>query len=365
MAADTITSVGTGDKSSETLNLMEKSLKLLSITGIIPSKQICSGLWKYRAYRFCQVLSYILYILVLVLQVLGLYHYWGDMVITTDNVAVTGALMIGYVPTLFAIRNSSKICNLIEYLETRSIFTLKSMRSNRKHMKVIKEAKSLASYVTWFALISLLVTIFFWTIYPLVLLMVSSERADRRDAENLRAKFQYLVYIMWIPSDASESYMYWIIYLLQVITFSKALIYLIGLIPLYLSLITYATAQFKIVSTALNEIDGFDTSASCQQENDGVIDFKEIKVGFVGKCNSFVENTSLLSGGQKDLENKCRLEPLETRALQSGAERQHHGASTYKAPTEVSIYSSTNNDEIYSSTLLMVKCIKLHQSAIR
>lgn len=357
--------LATGDKSSRTLNLMDENLKLLSITGIIPSKEICSGLWKYRAYRLCQVLSYILYALVLVLQILGLYNYWGDMVITTDNMAVTGTLLIGYIPTVFAIRNSSKICNLIDYLETRSILTFKRIRSNRKHIKVIQEAKNLASYVRWFALMSLLITIFFWTVYPLVLLMVNNEPALTRDDENLRAKFQYLVYVMWIPSDASQSYMYWIFYLLQVITFSTALIYLIGLIPLYLSLITYATAQFKIVSTALNEIDELHASASYQQENERVVDFKEIKVGFVGKFNSFVQNTPLLSGGQKDSENKCRPEPLETSALQSGAERQHHGASTYIAPTEVSVYSSTNNAEIDSSTSMMVECIKLHQSAIR
>jgi hypothetical protein len=365
MATDAITSVGTGDKVSGTLNLMNESLQLLSITGIIPSKQVCSSKWKYKVYCLCQLLSYILYILVLVLQVLGLYHYWGDMVITTDNMAVFGTLMIGYIPTVFAIRNSSKICNLIDYLETRSILTFETIRSNSKHVKIIQEAKSLASHVTWFALISLLITIFFWTIYPLVLLMVNSEHEVTQDAENLKAKFRYLVYVMWIPSAASQSYMYWIIYLLQVTTFSTALIYLIGLIPLYLSLIIYATAQFKIVSTALNEIDELDTAVSYQQENEGVRDFAEIKVGFVGKFHSFVQNASLLSGGQKDRQSKSRREALETGALQSGAVRQHQGTSTYIAPTEVSIYSSTNNAEIDSSTFMMTECIKLHQSAIR
>jgi hypothetical protein len=350
--------MGTGGKSRRTLKLMGESLNLLSITGVIPSKEICSSFWKYRVYRLFQVLLYILYTLVLVLQVLGLYYYWGDMVITTDNIAVIGTLMIGYIPTVFAIRNSSKICNLIDYLETRSILASKRIRSNRKHMKIIQEAKNLSAYVTWFALVSLLVTIFFWTIYPLVLLMVNSESELTRDDENLRAKFQYLVYVMWIPSDASQSYIYWIIYLLQVITFAKALIHLIGLLPLYLNLITYATAQFKIVSTALNEID--DTSGSYQQENEGAIYFEEIAVRVVGKFNSFVQNRSLLSGGQKDWGSKCRPESLETSALQSGAQGQHHGAST-----EVSIYSSTNNAEIDSSTLRMVKCIQLHQSAIR
>jgi hypothetical protein len=292
----------------------------------------------------------------------GLYQYWGDLVITTDNMAVTGTLMIGYIPAVFAMRNGSKICNLIDYLETRSILTFKMIRTNRKLMKVIQEAKTSASYVTLFAIISLSVTIFFWTVYPLVLLMASGERAVTQDVEDLKAKFEYLVYVMWIPSNKSQSYSYtyWIIYLLQVITFSSALIYLIGLVPLYLSLIIYATAHFKIVSTALNEIDEIDAAVSHKHEKEGVGYSAEIKVGTVEKRTSHF-------GDQGNSENESRQQPLETGALQSATVRQHQEVSTYIAPAEaeVSIYSSTNNAEIDSSSLMLVECIRLHQSAIR
>jgi hypothetical protein len=361
MTTGTMTSGGTGDKLSRSLNLMDVSLQLLSITGIIPNRQICSSLWKYRTYRLCQLFSYMLYVTVLVLQVLGLYEYWEDMVITTDNIAVTTTLIVGYIPAVLAMRNSSRICNLINYLEEHSILASKRIRSSRKHMKVIQEAKRLASYVTWFAIISLLVTIFFWTVYPLVLLMVNSDDAVTKGAEDLKTRFQYLVYVMWIPPDKflPYAYMYWVFYLLQAITFSSALIYLIGLLPLYLGLMIYATAHFKIVSTAVNEIDELDTSLSYQQERKGVGYFTEIKVRFVGK------NTSLLSGDQRGSENELRLRPLETGALQPAAVRQHQGASTYIAPAEVSIHSSTNNAEIDFSTLMMIECIKLHQSAVR
>jgi hypothetical protein len=302
-----------------------------------------------------------LYTPVLVLQVLGFYEYCGDLLITTDNIAVTATLVIGYIPAALAMRNSSRICDVIDYLEKHSILASKGVRSSRKSMKVIQEAKNLASYVTWFAVISLLITIFFWTVYPLVLLMVNGEDAVTKGAEDLNARFKYFVYVMWIPSDKSQpyAYMYWIFYLLQVITFSSALIYLIGLVPLYLSLIIYATAQFKIVSTSMNEIDELDASQPCHQEKKGVRCFTEIKVRFVEKT------TFLLSGDQTDSENQLRRQPLETDALQPAAVRQHQGASTYIAPAEVSIYRSTNNAEIDSSSLMLMECIQLHQSAIR
>jgi hypothetical protein len=302
-----------------------------------------------------------LYVTVLMLQLLGLYEYWGDMVITTDNIAVTATLIVGYLPAVLAIRNSSRICNLIDYLEEHSILASERKRSSRKHMKVIQEAKSLASYVTWFAVISLLVTIFFWTVYPLVLLMVNSDDAVTKGDEDLQTRFQYFVYITWIPSNKSQSYayMYWVFYFLQAITFSTALIYLIGLLPLYFNLLVYAAAHFKIVSTAVNEIDELDTSLSYQQEKKGVGYFTEIKVRFVGK------NTSLLLGDQSGSENELRLQPLETGALQPAAVRQHRGSSTHTAPAEVSMQSSTNNAQIDFSTLMMIECIKLHQSAIR
>lgn len=364
MATGTVTMEETKDKFKQRLNLMDTNVKLLSIAGIIPSKRIRSSVWKCRLYRLCQLLSYILYFLVLTLQVLGLYQYWGDMIITTDNIAVTGTFMIGYIPTVFAILNSSKIGSLIDNLETKSIYSFRSIRSNSKHMEIIQEAKSLASYLTWFAVISLLITIFFWTVYPLVLLMYRSGHEVTQSSEDLRIKFQYFVFVMWIPSNIHRPFVYGIIYLFQVITFSLCLTYLIGLVPLYLSLIVYTTAQFKIVSAALIQIDGVSTTLSYEQENENMRDFMKMEVGFVGKFNSFVQPKSVLCDEQWDWKNKPGGQALESSTLRCEVAKRHHATSIHTDSLEVSVNSS-NNVEADSSTLTLVECIRIHQSAIR
>jgi hypothetical protein len=344
------------EKLEERLKLMDTTVKLLSIAGVIPSKEICSSLWKYRIYRLCQMLSYTLYVTAAVLQVLGLYHYWGDLVITTDNMAVIGTFMIGYIPTIFAITDMVKICSLIDYLENSSILSLSKIRSNTKHMKIIQEAKTLASQLIWFAVVSLLITIFFWTIYPLVMLWFGSETEGTENHKDLRNTFQYFVYVMWIPSDVRNSYLYGALYLFQAITFAMALIYLIGLVPLYLSLIVYTTAQFKIVSEAINETD---KALSYQQENDRLADFAEISALPDEKLNLFVRPKNVLSDGLWERKNKFRQVAFQRRALEYGAATEHHPAST------MSIANCTNDAESYSTIIMMVECIKLHQSAIR
>ena len=349
-----------GEEFEQRMKLMDSSVKLLSIAGIIPSKEICSSLWKYRIYRLCQMSSYTLYAIVLVLQVLGLYHYWGDLVITTDNMAVTGTFMIGYIPTIFAIMYSTEICELIDYLENNSILSFKKIRSNTKHMKVIQEAKKLTSDLTWFATVSLLVTIFFWTVYPLVLLTFRSETDGTESHEDLRTTFHYFVFVMLIPSDVRDSYLYGAIYLLQAITFSMALTYLIGLIPLYLSLIIYTTAHFKIVSEAINEIDN---TLSYQQEKERQADFTEINSGRDGKFNLFVRPRIALFDDQ--CQCKSRRVAVQSSAFEKGDAAQRNAASTQTASTEMSLYKSTNDSEADSTILMMVECIKLHQSAIR
>ena len=349
-----LTSQESGEKSEQRLNLMDGSLTLLSIAGIIPSKEICSSLWKYRIYRLCQMSSYTLYVIVAVLQVLGFYHYWGDLVITTDNLAVTGTFMIGYIPSILAMINSKEICGLIDYLEENSILNLSKIRSNTKHMKIIQEAKILASHLTWFAVVSLLITIFFWTIYPLVLLWFRSESEGTKNHEDLRNTFQYLVYVMLIPSDVLDSYLYGAIYFFQAITYSVALIYIMGLVSLYLSLIVYTTAQFKIVSEAIN---GIDNPMSYQQENERVADFAEINARHDGKL--FMRSRTVLSDGLCGSKNKERRVAVQRRALEYGAATQRHPAST------MSIYNSAKDAEAYSTIIMMVECIKLHQSAIR
>ena len=352
----TLTSQETGEKLGQRLELMDASLKLLSIAGIIPSKKICSSLWKYRIYRLCQISSYTLYVIVAVLQVLGFYHYWGDLVITTDNLAVTGTFMLGYIPTIFAMINSKEICGLIDYLEENSILNLSKIRLNTKHMKIIQEAKILASHLTWFAVVSLLITIFFWIIYPLVLLWFRSETEGTENLEDLKTTFQYFVFVMLIPSDVRDSYLYGAIYLFQAITYWMALTYIIGLVPLYLSLIVYTTAQFKIVSEAINEIDKV---LYYQQENERVADFAEMNARPDGKFELFMRSRTVLSDGLCERKNKARRVAVQRRALEYGAATQRRPLST------MSTYNSTNDAEAYSTIIMMVECIKLHQSAIR
>jgi hypothetical protein len=351
-----LTSQETGEKLEQRLNLMDTPLKLLNITGVIPSKEICSSLWKYRLYRLCQISSYTLYVTVAVLQVLGLYHYWGDLVITTDNLAVIGTFMIGYIPTIFAMINSKEICDLIDYLEENSILNSNKIRSNTKHMKIIQEAKNLASYLTKFTVVSLLITIFFWTIYPLVMIWFRSETEGTGNHEDLRTIFQFLVYVMLIPSDVRDSYLFGAIYLFQAITFSMALTYLIGLIPLYFSLIVYITAQFNIVSEAINEIDN---ALSYKQENKRLADFAEGNTRPDENFKLFIRHRTVLSDGLRESKNKARRVAVQRRALEYGIARQRHPAST------MSINNNTNDAESYSTIIMMVECIKLHQSAIR
>jgi hypothetical protein len=356
MDMKTLISQKAGEKLEQRQNLMDANLKLLSIVGVIPSKEICSSLWKYRIYRLCQMSSYSLYVIAAVLQVLGFSHYWGDLVITTDNLAVTGTFMLGYISTVFAIINSKDICGLIDYLEESSILNLSKIRSNTKHMQIIQEAKTLASHLTWFAVVSILITIFFWTIYPLVLFWFRSEPEGTENHEDLRTTFQYLVYVMLIPSNVQDSHLYGAIYLFQAITFSMALTYLIGLAPLYLSLIVYTTAQFKIVSESINEIDN---KLSYQQENERLADFAEINARPDGRFKLLMRPRIVLYEGLCKRKNNVRRVAFQRRALEYGAARQRHPAST------MCTYSSTNNAEAYSTIMMMVECIKLHQSAIR
>jgi hypothetical protein len=352
----TLTSQEAGEKLEQRLNLMDTNLKLLSITGVIPSKEICSSLWKYRIYRLCQISSYTLYFTVAVLQVLGLYHYWGDLMITTDNLAVTGTFILGYIPTILAMIKSKEICGLIDYLEDNSILNLSKIKSNTKHMKIIQEAKILASRLTWFAVVSLLITIFFWTIYPLVLLWFRSETEGTENHEDLRTTFQYLVFVMLIPSDLRDSYLYGAIYLLQAITFSMALTYIMGLAPLYLSLIVYTTAQFKIVSEAINETDN---TLSYRRETERMADFAEMNARPDGKFKLYMRPRNVLSDGLCERKNKAWRVTVQRRALEYGAATQSHPTFT------MSVCNPTSDAEAYSTIIMMVECIKLHQSAIR
>ena len=69
------------------LNIFQLNVKLFNISGVIPSENIISSLWKSALFRILQAMSLLLFICLYTLQFLAIYHYWGNINLMTECIA--------------------------------------------------------------------------------------------------------------------------------------------------------------------------------------------------------------------------------------------------------------------------------------
>ena len=232
---------------------MERNGRLLSMTGIIPSETVRSRRWKLVMYRACQVASYVLYIPVLMLQLLALFLYWGDIDVTTDNICIIGSLLAGYVPALYQMTNPQIFRKIAHYINTETHLTSNKMEAtNPVFEDIILKGKILANKIISLTVASLYVTGIMWTSFPLVFHYFDNTSDN---AESSKERLKYLVFVMWVPFDMADVFWYRLVYLIQVVTFMTAVSYIAALLSFFLTIMIYLETQFKISAVAFRQID--------------------------------------------------------------------------------------------------------------
>ncbi|PSN37617.1 Odorant receptor 31 [Blattella germanica] len=339
---------------NQRLGLFEMNLKLLSVTGIVPNRNITCSKWKLKTYRLLQFLSLLIYIPVLILQVLGLCFYWGNITLTTDNICITCSLLIGYIPALYQAVHAENLHRVIDMIEQQSLFSMKAVKENSAYTTIVNDAKKTASYLTWLTSISLSVTGILWTSYPLVMHYFQNNSSDDNSLDH---QFKYLVFVMWLPFEISQPDCYRLTYLLQVIVFLTAMAYIIGILTLYLNIMVYLKAQLKIVTAAIRELDKayfFEKEEDMNQGHTFEYD-KQFRQEIVQE---------VINETYKNKENRNTLQAVEESDIVRKSEdiQLYSIASLELLTTKIESNNVLNGEE--NSDKYIVQCIKFHQSAI-
>ncbi|KAJ9593325.1 hypothetical protein L9F63_015145, partial [Diploptera punctata] len=248
---------------------MDTNMKLLNITGMVPSKSVTSSVWKLVLYRMRHVVCFVLFMLATTAQLIAMYLHWGDIDLTTDNISIICFFQLGYLPALYQMLSAAKLTQLVRNIETDPFFT---------HSSTVDNARKLAYRLTCVTLCSTIVTSFFWTAYPLLARYL--EHYDSND------QFKYLVFVMWLPCDISDPLCYAVIYVFQLVVFLTNMGYCTSILSLVVTLLIYVEARFRIV---VESIKRDDVTAHCIQMHQSAI---RAAVGEAVYCTSWYSRTT-------------------------------------------------------------------------
>jgi hypothetical protein len=144
------------------LNIFELNFKLFNISGVIPSENINSSLWKSALFLIFQTLSILLFISMITLQFLAIYHYWGYINLMVDCIGFLAACAAVRFNSSYTIIYWKNICDVTDTFETNSIFCSELVRSNQKHMKILNATLNLAQiYIKLISMSKIIVPVFF------------------------------------------------------------------------------------------------------------------------------------------------------------------------------------------------------------
>jgi hypothetical protein len=327
-------------KMHDSLDLMGLNIKLLRNVGIIPSEGTYKNSWKWKLNRFCHSLLFLVYTTSLILQLLSLHFYWGNIKLIVENIGTTSGLMSCYFPALYMMVKWEDFYMTMYRLEKNSIFSAEMVRKNDKHMKIIQTSKRSVTILTWITIASITAIGVSFDTIPLVRLAFSKpETENLRNVDQANKVFKYLVMVMWLPGNLSEECWYWYIYTVQAMIVLVACAYLTAILPFLLAMIVYTETQFRIISSSLTETD------ERYKEDDEEVETQMSETD--SKISVFLH--SLNYGDVHSLRPEV-LEELNPTKARDGASNSTASALTAKTYDAASYY--------------LVECIKLHQAVI-
>jgi len=327
-------------KTYDSWNLMALNIKLLRNVGFIPNEGTSKNSWKWKLNRFCHSLLFLIYLPSLILQLLSLYFYWGNIILIVESIGTTSGLMACYFPALYMIVKWEDFYMMMYRLETNSIFNAEMVRKNDKQMKKIHTSKRSAIILTWITIASIIAIGTSFDMIPLARLAFSkSETENLQNVEDTNHAFKYLVMVMWLPGELSEKHWYWYIYTVQAMIIGVACAYLTAILPFLLTIIVYTETQFRIVSSSLNEID--ERYKEEDVESEVIKSETGVKIDAFRHSVNYEEVWSLQHEVIEELNSTKARDGLNDSPARALTTLEHDTASCY-----------------------LVDCIKLHQAVI-
>jgi hypothetical protein len=345
-----VTENGSDKKSAHEFKFMSLNRTILHLAFTVPTESIAASRMKSTLFYLFTPCVFVLYALVLVAQVLGVYHYWGDLDVTMENLFLTTGFVMCYWEGAYFKIKRDEIWKNFDRLDSKPVPNVSNVSLNETHKLIVSEAQSNCKKLSWFIFLSVNVGTLMWAVFPIVNLLIRSLTEHDRFVEESAAlksankPWPYLMYIIWVPYDITVSKLYAVTYLIQVIVYFTASLYNTSSNIVFLNMVLHATAKFKVVESSLLHM------AKMISENDGTVkneiqDTADMSECGNGKEHLYAENTGTSSRSH-------------SRNSTSTADRYLAG-SVLQLSTDGDLSSYPSEVEDF-----LVECVKQHQDAI-
>lgn len=255
---DQIPSKSEADKQSPNeLKFMNLNRMVLHIAFTVPTERIAANPVKSALFHLFTPCVFVLYALMLAAQILGVYHYWGDLDVTMENLFLTTGFVMCYWEGAYFKMKRKQIWKIFDRMDSTPIPSTSNLVLSETYKRIVNEAQSNCKKLSWFIFLSVNVGTLMWAVFPIVNLLIHSLSEHKNIDEDTTSQksankpWPYLMYIIWVPYDLTTMSTYAVTYLIQVIVYFTASLYNTSSNIVFLNMVLHATAKFKVVESSL------------------------------------------------------------------------------------------------------------------
>ena len=218
----------------------------LSAVGLLPPAKSSSFI--RLIYKTFTVIIHIVYALTVIAEVIAIAIHWGNIPVIATTMGAMSGLVASMCTSMHFLRNRQKFISLIDMLRSEFIAKLKP-----KYMKFIFNAEREA-ILCGLLLFPLAVIIdFIWIVAPFLNRNPLYNFENEKDVTE-EIGVEKLIFMMWLPFEFEKSPHYEILIVLQAFVMTFALVMICAVDLVFLSLMSHAAAQFRVLCAMLQDM---------------------------------------------------------------------------------------------------------------
>lgn len=333
------------------LDSFKPLLILLNVSGMLPSLRTYSSPWKYHLYNMFSGVTFLSYIPLIIMQFIGIYKYSGNLTLLTVIIFQLAAYFDGMVNMAYFIYHRKRLLKLFYLTENKFNPFMKEVGTPEKQIDIIGRNKKFERNITTVAMGAFLADMCTWCVLPSIVRYFDYFREKNLEAEE---HLEYFILVMWLPENAATFPFYEMLHIFQFLSvWGVVANYAAGKL-IIVSLFYHLSAQFRIVSSAIEDIDILCRTDLAEDE-----------------CHTFSEETtrniadtniSSCSSTLDDKERSNSILYLSEMGTQNPALRGY--TSTIDA-TKMMARSSSTVQEFNSEVTYLINCIRYHQNLLK
>lgn len=338
------------------LNSFKPLLILLNVSGMLPPLSVYSSRWTYVVYSVFSGATFISYIPLIIMQIMGLIKYSGNLTLVTVIIFQLAAYFDGMVTMAYFIYHRKRLLNTFYLVENKFNPFMQRVGTAEKQTEVILGNKKFERIISIVAMAAFLADMCTWCVLPsIVRYLAYFTEEEATEDEEVKEHLEYFILVMWLPEKASVFPFYEMLHIFQFFSvWGVVSNYAAGKL-IIVSLYYHLSSHFRILASAIEDIDLLCNTNITKDE-----------------CNVFSEemalntsatdtNISLVKFTVDDIRRRRHFSEMETQNI-AGKYYTFQFESTKIFATECALSAAP---EHRSEVTYLTHCITFHQMLLK